>query len=141
MSAFDVDSFLDAQTTQASEKRPPLPAGSEYTATIGEPVGRSGEKDGKPWAAIDFPMVLDLPDGGSLTMKYGAFLDVTDSNEIDWSAGRNSGLRRLREATGLNDKGRLFSIRALQGRQVKVKIKHRLYEGEIYDEIGAVAKV
>src|SRR5208282_3797637 len=141
MSMFDVNEFLDAQTTQAAEKRPPLPAGSEYIGTIGEPIGRSGEKDGKPWAAVDFPIALDLPDGSHTTLKFGTFLDVTDSNELDWSAGRNSGMRRLREATGLNEKGKVFTPRMLQGRQVKVKIKHRLYEGEIFDEIGAVAKV
>ena len=141
MSMFNVDEFLDAQTTDAATKRPPLPAGSEYTATIGEPVGRSGEKDGKSWAAVDFPMAIDLPDGGSVTLKYGTLLDVTDDNKLDWSAGCNTGLRRLREATGLNEQGKTFTPRMLQGRQVKVKIKHRVYEGDIFDEIGAVAKV
>lgn len=141
MSAFDVDSFLDAQTTEAASKRPPLPAGSEYTATIGEPVGRAGEKDGKSWAAVDFPMTLILENGDSVTLKYGTFLDVTDNGkDLDWSPGRNTGLRRLREATGLNVKGEKFSPRMLQGHVVKVKIKHRIYEGDIFDEIGAVAK-
>ena len=142
MSAFDVDSFLDAQTTEAASKRPPLPAGMEYTGTIGEPVTRSGEKEGKPWAAMDFPIQLTLPEGETVSLKYGTFIDVTDDGKsLDWSPGRNSGLRRLREATGLNEKGKTFSPRMLQGRQVRVKIKHRLYEGEVFDEIGAVAKV
>lgn len=140
MSQFDVDSFLDAQTTEAASKRAPLPAGSEYLGTIGEPVARSGEKDGKQWAAMDFPIQLDA-NGDTVTLKYGTFVDVSDSGGLDWSPGRNSGLRRLREATGLNEKGKPFSVRMLQGRQVRVKIKHRIYEGEIYDEIGSVARV
>jgi len=60
---------------------------------------------------------------------------------IDWSVGKNNRLRRLREALGMNVPGQTFSMRAMQGRMVRVKIKHVPYEGDILDDIDSVSKV
>jgi hypothetical protein len=150
-SVFDVETFLDATTTEALQRRPPLPAGMDFVATLGEPKGRQGEKDGKAWRAIDFPVEIDLaayPDvqkamGGlaKVTLKYGFIIDVNDGGMIDWSVGKNNGLRRLREATNMNVAGQAFNMRAMQGRMIKVKINHREFQGDMLDEVASVAKV
>jgi hypothetical protein len=149
MGIFDVNTYLDATTTEALKRRPPLPAGTEFIGTLGEPKGRDGEKDGKPWRAVDFPVEIDLtayPDlakltgADKLTFKYGFFLEVNEGGMIDWSVGKNAGLRRLREATGQNVPGKEFNIRLMQGRRVRVKIGHRPYEGEVFDEIASIAQ-
>ena len=40
----------------------------------------------------------------------------------------------------MNTAGQAFSFRAMIGRLIKVKIAHEIYEGEVYDRVGAVAK-
>ena len=57
------------------------------------------------------------------------------------NVGKNGGLRRWRDATGCNNPGETFSARQMSGRQVLVKVKHRVYQGEAYDEVDSVAKV
>jgi len=42
-SNFDPSQFLDATTTEALVKRPPLPAGQDFIGTIGEPKVRGWE--------------------------------------------------------------------------------------------------
>ena len=60
---------------------------------------------------------------------------------IDLSPGRNAKLRRYREATGNNVDGQMFNPRMLQGHRVLVKIKHRVWENNTYDEPDSVAKI
>jgi hypothetical protein len=148
-SIFDSATFLDATTTEALVKRPPVPAGTELIGILGEPKGRAGEKDGKSWTAVDFPVEVDLsayPDIAKLVntqtvlFKLGIMLDTNEGGMIDWSTGKNGRLRKVREALGMNVAGQPFSIRAMQGRPIRFVVTHREYEGEIFDEIGAVAK-
>lgn len=153
ISSFDPSQFLDASTTEALVKRPPLPAGADFVATIGEIVTRtwtSKKEDAKVKSgiAVDFPLEIDMtayPNveaGGAskITLKGGVMLDLTPGGAIDWGAGKNGALRRYREALGMNTPGQPFNIRMMQGRLIRVKIKHRTYEGEIYDEVDSVSK-
>lgn len=149
-SGFDPSQFLDATTQEALVKRPPLPAGSVFLAEVGEPKVRTWQSN-KPEAkvksgvAIDLPIILtkeldpSLP-ADRVTLTPGIMLDLTEAGLIDWSSGKNGGLRRWREALNMNTPGEPFSIRQMQGRQVKVSIKHRIYEGETYDEIDSPVK-
>jgi len=154
ISSFDPSTFLDATTTEALVRRPPLPVG-DYIGTVGEPKSRSWtskKEDAKVKAgiAIDVPVKIDLssyPDaqsalGGidSVQLTAGIMLDLNEGKMIDWGVGKNGALRRWREALGMNNPGEAFSIRAMQGRQVRVKVKHEPYEGENYDKIDSVAK-
>ena len=148
-SMFDPNLFLDATTTEALTRRPPLPAGMDFVGTVGEPVTRRGTKDGKNWTAVDFGIDVDLgayPDvhkqlnADKVTLKYGFVLDLNDGGMIDWSVGKNNRLRKLREALGMNVPGQTFSMRSMQGRMVRVKIKHREFEGEMFEEIDSVSK-
>lgn len=152
MSNFDPTAFLDATTTEAATKRPPLAQGRDFIAVIGEPKIRkaAGKKDPtKEYTFVDFPLDIDLtayPDemqrlGGvtKVSITDGGSLDFNDAGMLDWAPGKNGKLRRYREATDLNTPGQPFSIRMLQGRLVTVKIGHREYQGDIFDEAAAIS--
>lgn len=166
LSSFDPNSFLDGTITEASIARPPLPATRDFIATIGEPKSRkwTSNKDPsnpKAGVAIDLPLeflVASLPPDvqskyagpdGVITLEKivitdGIMLDLVEVNGnpiIDMSPGKNAKLRKYREATNLNEPGQAFNPRMFQGRQVRVKIKHETFEGNVYDKADAVAKV
>lgn len=155
MSQFDPAAYLDATTSEASTRRPPLPV-KDFIGTIGEVKSRSGsfqdKKTGeqKSYVALDIPVEIDISSDPELvkvqgtskvTLTDGLFLDLTPAGLIDYAPGKNNKLRRYREATGQNVAGQPFSPRMLSGRPVRVKIKHEPYEGENYDKIDSVAKV
>lgn len=155
-STFDPSQFLDATTTEALTKRPPLPVDS-YIGTITDIASRtwvSKKEDAKVKAGVaaDLKIEIDLnsyPEtksalGGieKVVLTPGIMLDLKeDGRSIDWSTGKNGSLRRYRDALGMNVPGEPFSLRQMVGRQIRVKIKHRPYEGELYDEVDSVAKV
>ena len=148
MSMFDAESFLDATITDVQTKRPPLPAGSDWIGTIGTPKVRVNQGKADPtktYTGVDIPVKLDtssLKDyPESVILTYGFLLDLNDSGGIDLAPGKNGRLRTLREALGMNSPGAPFSFRSIEGRQIRVKIKHEPYEGEIYDRVDSVAKV
>ena len=157
ISQFDPATFLDATTTEAATRRPPLPVDNPaspdtlYTGVIQEPKMRTwqGKKDpSQSGLAIDIPVLIDVPGQlqdqlklpAQIQLTAGGFVDLTAQGLMDWSPGKNSTLRRYREATGLNVAGQTFSPRMLQGKVVKVKITHELYNGDIMDKIGNVLK-
>lgn len=156
MSQFDPNIFLNAETTEANEKRPPIPVENPddpnglYTAVIGEigtasgTIGR-GERTGQPWFQLIVPMKLQLPPSvqalglpAELQLTDRPMLDVTESGSMDNSKGKNNALRIYREATGLNKKGEVFAPRMLGGKVVKVKIAHEDYQGAIVEKIKNV---
>jgi hypothetical protein len=147
MSDFDPSVFLDATITEVQVKRPPLPAGADFIGTVGEPKFRQnqGKQDPtKVYTSVDIPILLDtsLVEGQpkTLTLNYGFLLEITEQGTIDTGPGKNSKLRLLREALGMNTFGTPFNFRAAQGRTVRAKIGHREYNGEVYDEVVAVSK-
>jgi len=152
MSNFDPASFLDATITEASTKRNPIPAGADVVAIIGEPKPRpwQGKADPtKSGIAMDIPMEIDLSAYPEIAAIVGVpkvfltdsiMLDLKENGGIDLAPGKNGKLRRYREALGMNEAGQAFSFRAMQGRMIKVKIKHEPYEGELYDKVDSVAK-
>lgn len=152
-SSFDPAIFLDAAITEPSTRRPPLPQGREFIGIIGEVKSRTwqGKQDPtKSGIAIDVPVAIDpkaYPDLGEaymginqIVLNDSIMLDLTENNNIDNSPGKNGKLRRYREALNMNKPGDSFSFRAMQGRQIRVRVKHREYQGDMFDEIDAVAK-
>lgn len=149
-SNFDPASFLDATISEPTTKRNPLPAGQDFVGTIGEPKSRTwqGKKDPtQSGVVIDVPIEVDMSaypnvkvGATKVTLVDGIMLNLTDDGAIDNSPGKNGKLRRYREALGMNEAGTPFSFRAIQGRQIRVKIKHEVYEGETYDRVDSVAK-
>lgn len=157
MSNFDADTFLSGTTTDALTRRPPIPAGTEMIGIIGEPKSRqnAGKKEstlGQVFTSLDLPIELDLNQVPGLkeligqdkvTLNYGFLIDLNAAGTaLDTSPGKNGRLRQLRETLGMNKAGEPFNIRMLQGRQLRVKIGHRVndQDGEIYDQIDGVAK-
>ena len=148
-----------SQITEVNEKRPPLPtynpatADGLYTAVIGEvkmTAGtiEKGERTGQPWLSAVIPLVIDVPQqlrdslklSATLILTDRAFLDLTPAGSLDNSPGRNRRQKAYRDATDLNKPGDVFSWRMLQGRVVKVKIDHEMYEGLPVDRVGALLK-
>lgn len=159
-SAFDPQQFLDAQITEANEKRPPLPienpASSDglYTAVIGDikmesgTIGK-GDRNGQAWLSAIIPLVIEVPAQLRDSMKLPptlqltdrAFLDLTpDEKGLDNSPGKNRRQKVYREATDLNKPGDVFAWRMLQGKVVKVQITHEIYNDAVQERIGNVLK-
>jgi hypothetical protein len=154
-STFDPEKFLHQTTTEAATRRPPLNASLEFPGTIGTPKMRqnAGKKDPtKSYTFLDLPIMVDLTSNpqenarigqDQVPLNYSVILDINDTG-LDWSPGKNAGLRILRDATGTNTPGQAFSIASLEGRQVRVKIKHEEYplgSGELQDRVAGVAKL
>lgn len=159
MSAFDAQQFLDSTTTEAGEKRENLPQSQEYIAEITDIDARSsqGKKEtnrDQTYLFFDYPMTIWLKDEypdlaakigiDKITMKHGVSVDVTERGAIDWSKGKNNGLRILREATGTNVAGQPWNPRMLVGRRVRVSLKLREWpegSGNWLEDVKAIAKV
>lgn len=156
MSQFDPNVFLDAQQTEVNEKRPPLdtenPADPNglYMAVIGEITTASGtigkgDRTGQPWISMVIPLRVQVPAElqaaglpKELTLTDRAFLDLTPQGGIDNSKGKNRQQRAYRDATGLNNPGDAFAWRMLQGRTVKIKVSHEMYEGNVQERVAQI---
>jgi hypothetical protein len=157
MSIFDADEFLNATTTEAGQRRPPLSPDVEYIGTIGEPKKphqHPGKDDPtKVYTFMDYPISIDLTSNpverdrvgqDTVVLNHSVGIDLTDSNALDWAPGRNSQLTMMREATGTNVPGKAWGPMHLAGRQVRVRIKHEEYpkgSGQLLDRVKSIAKV
>ena len=150
-SAFDPAVFLDATTTEVNEKRPPIPTENPddpnglYTAVIGEiktdsgTIGK-GDNVGKPWVSMVIPLRIQVPASvqglglpSELTLTDRAFLDLTPQGGLDNSKGKNRRQKDYRDATGMNNPGEAFAWRMLQGKVVKVRVTHEMYNDSIQE--------
>lgn len=156
MSSFEPSTFMDATLSEPSVRRPPLPAGIDVVGTLGEPKPREWTKRDDPTKkgiAVDVTVEVDAstlsPEiqavlgsyTGKIILRDGIMLDTTPSGAIDTAPGKNTRLRQYREALDMNKPGDTFSFRQMQGRQIRVKIKHEIYENEPQERIQAVARV
>lgn len=152
-SSFDPSIFLDATTSEASVRRPPLPSGLVLTGTIMDLAMRKvqGKKDTtKEYLFMDVKIVVQVPlefqaEGPTkqppeVTYTDGVSLDTTPSGGLDMSPGKNGKLRRYRESLDMNTPGVPFAPRQMIGRQIGVKLKHEPFEGEMYDRVDSVVK-
>lgn len=155
-SAFDPNVFLDLPQNEVNEKRPPLPAENPddpngcYVAVIGEIKADSGtigkgDRAGQPWISMVIPLRIQVPAAiqalglpPELTITDRAFLDLTPQGGIDNSKGKNRQQRAYREAADMNKPGEPFAWRMLQGKVVKVKLAHEMYNEQIQEKISAV---
>lgn len=155
-SVFDPNVFLDAQVDEINEKREVIPVDNPdsddglYMAVIGEiktdsgTIGK-GDNIGQPWISMIIPLKLQF---GAEVQKLGlpaefqltdrAFLDLTSEGSLDNSKGKNRQQRVYRDATGLNVPGEPFAWRMLEGRIVKVKLAHELYDGNIVERVNQI---
>jgi hypothetical protein len=152
---FDPNVFLGATITEASVRRPPIPGGLSFPGTLGTPITRQteGKKEsnmGQMYLWCDIPVEVDITGNpqvkdhvglDKVNLRYSFRLDTKPSGGLDMAPGKNNGLRILRDAVGMNVEGQPFNILMVAGRQVLCKIGNRPYQGEIYDEIDAIAKL
>lgn len=148
-SSFNPETFLDATMTEPTEKRPPLPVG-DYTAVVGAITARAWQGKADPTKsgiAWDIPLTLEVPaeiqaelkmDQSTLPLKDSIMLDLTENGTIDNSPGKNRRLRAYREATDMNKPGDVFSARKMEGKVIKVKITHDLWEGQPIERVSGV---
>ena len=151
---FDPVQFLDAEISTPLVRRPPLPIG-DYLAVIGEVkaevwTGKPGGKaEGKSGMKYVVPLSIDVPqevqtalglNQATLTLTDGIMLDLNEGGTIDTGPGKNGGLRRYRDALDMNKPGENFSARKMQGRPIRVKITHELYNGDAVERIDGVAR-
>lgn len=155
-SVFDPSVFLDAQINEANEKRPPLPtenpddASGLYLAVIGEIKTDSGtvskgDNAGKPWISMLIPLRIQVPSSvqglgipPELTLTDRAFLDLNAQGGLDNTKGKNRRQRTYRDATGTNVAGVPWSWRQLQGKTVRVKVTHELYQDAIQERVADI---
>lgn len=151
-SLFSPESFLDAQITEASVKRPPLTAGKDLIGIITAITARAwqGKEDpSKSGIAFDVKIEFDLSNDpvefarvgvAKVIIQDSIMLNLTDAGGIDLAPGKNGRLRQYREALNMNTAGEPFNPRNMVGRPIRAKIKHDPYQGEIFDKIDSVAK-
>jgi len=139
---FDTDTFMNSSVEgEMSTRMAPVPE-NEYPAQIVEVIANVvGMDKDKPvldvqWEVLDPALEEEI--GRVPRSRQRIFLDITDSGSLDLSKGKNTGLGRLREAVGQNNSG-AWSPNDLIGAQATVSITHRMWEGEVYDEVKRVA--
>jgi len=110
----------------------------------------SSDKNGehKEGFAADVGLEIQLPPEVAtrvgqpkITLNDSLFLDTTASGGLDMAPGRNRGLRRYYDATGLNKPG--TTMNHLAGQLVKVVLKHEVAKdgsGDIYERIDGITK-
>lgn len=154
-SGFDPNTFLGATLTDANTRRPPIPAGLSFPGTLGTPTTRTAEGKKEATMGMTFvfveiqvevdvtsnPQVRELIKQDTAPLRYSFRLDVTPSGGIDMAPGKNTGLRILRDAVGMNTPGQPFNLLMVAGRQVLCRIGNRPYQGEVYDEVDSIAKL
>lgn len=145
--SFDAQSFLDATTTDSNATSlDPIPE-YEYSAVITDVDVASGisQKNDQPWTRLDLKVEIQDPLLAEKlnrvpVSKMGIMLDTTEGGGLATGPNKNVTLGRVREALGLNQPGQPFSPRMMIGRQCKVAIKHREYNGQIFDEVRSILK-
>lgn len=154
---FDPAAYLDMPMDAPLIKRPPVKVG-DYVSIIKEVIVRPWQskdktnEDGslKSGIAYDVIHTVEIPEeervrtglqNTSLELKRDFILDLLPSGGLDGAPGKNGWLRRYRDATDLNQPGVTFRASQLVGKMVTVKIGHREYQGDLYEEITGVAKL
>lgn len=150
MSMFSPEQFLDLQVTDSNDTVVvPVPVG-EYLAVVKEVKIRPWQSKADPSkAGIALDLQWTIDDAGvkallgrdEVNVKQGVMLDISEQGGFDMGKGKNIGLGRLREATGLNQAGQPFSVTMLTGRMAKVRVEHRAVDDQIFAEVKAVARV
>lgn len=146
MSLFDPTLILNAETTEVNTRRPPLPPG-DYVAIIQTPKIRPWKKPDTEETVyfLSIPMKIQVPaelqaegQPAEVTVTQDIGLDLTENGTLDNSVGKNMGQRRYREALGMNVPGESFSWAKAVGQLIGVKLGHREYNGELYEDVKGV---
>ena len=139
---FDPDSFMSAQVEgEMSTDFTPIPEG-EFTAVISDVKARQAKSStimDVSWQ-IDDAEVAAITGRDTNTVRQSVFLDMTESGGLDFAKGANVSLGRLREALGQNLPG-VWSPSMLIGQAARVKVEHRMWEGNTFADVKRVEKL
>lgn len=147
--SFDPAVFLNQQFEGTNDtKITPCPVG-EYPALADKVDAIKWQKKDDPSVnGVKLRILWDIQDDSvrqllgrdKVLAPQDVMLDLTETGELDMSAGKNVRLGRLREALDLNQPGQPFSFNAVQGRLAKVNVKHRTGDNpdDIYAEVDRV---
>lgn len=156
MSDFDVNAFLDQSTNEAAVARPPIDA-QEYISTIKDldfkewkSKDKINPRTGELYEGVNCNIVhtIDVPediaercglDSPTLQLTHRVSVDRI-GNALDWSRGKNNGLRAYRDATDTNVQGQAFNPRMLIGRTVRVRVGHEAFNDRMVEKIVGVAR-
>lgn len=128
---FNATEFLQQSTSEAlSTKYKPIPPGT-YPAFVESLAAKQQNDRQDPTKvytildvifSIESPAVKEALGLTKVTARQSLFLEMTELNKVDFSPDKNIPLGRLREATGTNVAGQLFSFSDLIGKPVIVTI-------------------
>jgi len=118
---------------------------SNWNLVGGTSQVREDGSGGNDWLRLDITYELEDPDGSQkektgrdpVTARQGLFLDLTDSGDLDFNQGRNVRLGQLLEACELNSG--TFAFNMLDGKPVKVLVRHRTTDNGRMAEVNRVA--
>lgn len=148
---FNPAQFVDMEINQPLEKRPPLPVG-DYLAIIGEVTCVPWQNQAKGTSGLRYvvPLTIQVPPATLdelgidpktvIKLTDSIMLDLNDQGGLDLGLGKNSGLRRYREALDMNKPGDTFSPRKMMGQPILVKLTHEMYQDQVQERIGGVTK-
>lgn len=151
---FNPDDFKKASTTeQGSTTIVPCPVG-EWVAKIDKVDFRQNQGKKNPneiytfadiTYEIDNEEVRKICDREKVTVRQSIIVDLTsDGKGFDMGKGKNVGLNRVRDAVGQNVPGQPWAPMMLEGKILKVKVKHRADENDssiMYGEVASVGKL
>lgn len=153
MSAFDLDTFMDASTTDAgSTSVNPIPAG-EYTAIIKE-MSKPREFTSKAgdaryvtdltWELVNVdPKIIEEVGRDTLTVRQSIWLDIANGT-LDMGKGKNVSLNQVRDAVGQNVAGQPWSPKNLVGAgPALIVVSHRPDKDDpsrVYTEVKKVGR-
>lgn len=148
MSGFDPDAFLHETYTDATATREvPLPEG-EYLGTISKVNPPRQTQNGYVLMEVNFlvdhPELSDELGREKSTARYTVFLDMTSEGALDFGAGKNVNLGRLRSAVGQNVAGEPWSPSQLEGQQAMIRVKHTPDKNDpeiVYTDVRGVSQV
>ena len=142
-SVFDPNTFMNTSTTDAMETTyTPVPEG-EWTGVIKEIKPRAAKEAAMldvVWG-IDDDQVVAAIGMKSPIVRQTVFLDLTETGGLDKGKGKNVQLGKLREAVGQNQNGKPWQPGMLIGQVAKIKVAHRMYEGEPQADVKGVTKL
>lgn len=151
-SAFDPVAFLSTPTTEVNEARPRIPP-EFYVGVIGEidltkvkhGTYSKGDNVGKPWMSLPVPIKLQLPPEvqslglpPEFQLTDNVFIDLTANGTMDNAKGKNQRQLDYRKATNMNNPGEPFAWPMLQGRPIKIQVRHEMYQDKIQEKLGAI---
>lgn len=150
-SMFNPEDFKGATTTeQGSTSVVPAPVG-EWVAKIDKVDFRQnqGKKDpSQTYTFADITYEIDndevrrICDRDKVTVRQSIICDLTaDGKGFDMAKGKNVGLNKVRDAVGQNQPGQPWAPSMLEGKILKVKVKHRSDENDPTIQYGEVASV